>query len=306
MTILVTGAAGFVGQAVARKLQASPSGQPVRLLDRLPAPEIGDRRFSTLCGDLTDAACVDEALEDVSTVIHLASLPGGAAEANPVASRQINLDATLHMLERIDAGPRKVRFVYASSIAVFGAQPAQVDDATLPNPALVYGAHKRMVEIALADFHRRGRVDGIALRLPGIVARPGGSSGLKSAFLSDIFHAARDRRSYVVPVSEQATVWMMSVPCVAGNLLHAAGLEDGQGLALTLPATRVQLGDLAERLFQNNEEKPIFQPDNALEVVFGAYPPLITPKASALGFVDDGPIETLIETVGRHLEEQES
>lgn len=297
MTILVTGAAGFVGQAVAQRLCARSSPQAIRLLDRTSPLAPDDPRFSSFCGDLLDPTVVDRALEGVDTVIHLASVPGAAAEQDPALARQVNVDATFALLERIDAGQNPVRFVYASSIAVFGMLPDKVDDETPPAPALVYGAHKRMMELAVADFHRRGRVRAISLRLPGIVARPSGASGLKSAFMSDIFHAAWLHHPYAVPVGPDATCWMMSVACAADNLVHAAEITAVDGRALTLPAVRVRIGDLAEQLFGVDSPDIFFEPDTALQALFGAYPPLATPAAQALGFRDDGDLAGLVEVV---------
>lgn len=297
MTILVTGATGFVGQALVARLRGRSCREPVRLLDRVEPPRIDDERFTALAGDLLDPAVVTAALAGVDTVIHLASVPGAAAEADPVLARRVNIDATLGLLEQIDAGRRPVRFVYASSIAVFGSLPGHVDDATLALPAMVYGAQKRMMELALADFHRRGRVRGIALRLPGVVARPSGASGLKSAFMSEIFHAAANGDSCVLPVSRAATAWMMSGNCAAGNLLYAATLGDVSGQALTLPAVRVRMGDLADLLFGERSPDVRFEPDAALEAAFGSYPPLSTPAAEALGFRHDGDLAALADTV---------
>jgi D-erythronate 2-dehydrogenase len=296
VTLLVTGAAGFIGQAVARALARRPDLGPVRLLDRRAPIAPADARFSATAADLTDPAAVADALDGVDAVIHLASIPGGAAEADPALSRAVNLDATLRLLETLDARQRPSRFIYASSIAVFGRLGAQVDDDTAPEPRLVYGAHKRMVEIALADFPRRGRVQGLALRLPGVVARPRGDSGLKSAFMSDIFHAAADGEAYTLPVGPEATMWLMSARRVAENLVHASGLGELDGGTLTLPALRVRADELVAALFADPAQVN-YAPDPALQAGFGSYPPLRTPAAEALGFRHDGDLAGLIAAV---------
>jgi D-erythronate 2-dehydrogenase len=287
--VLVTGAAGFIGQAVAACLAGEAGIDAVRLVDRIAPPCPDDPRFEARCADLT--APVADLLDGIDTVIHLASIPGGSAEADPALSRRVNLDATLGLLEALDA--RAGRFVYASSIAVFGAIADPVDDRTEPRPSLVYGAHKRMVEIALADFHRRGRVSTIALRLPGIVARPRGDTGLKSAFMSDVFHAARAGEAFVMPVEPGATMWLMSATRVARNLVHAALLPAVGGQALTLPALRVTAGELVAALY-GRADAVRYEPDFALQANFGALPPLSAPLAEALGFCHDGTIDHLV------------
>ncbi len=134
------------------------------------------------------ASVLGEAPVDV--VFHLASLPGGAAEANPTLARRVNVDATWGLLDQckaqVDAGGAPPVFVFASSTAVFGAMPHPVHDDTLPRPLMSYGAHKLIGELLVDDHSRRGWVDGRSLRLPGVLARPPAPTGQLSAFLSDV------------------------------------------------------------------------------------------------------------------------
>lgn len=284
--ILVTGADGFVGRAVARALPA----ERLRLVDRR-RPDVAGAEC--IAADLTDRAALPALLDGIEAVIHLAAIPGGASEVDPAASRAINLDAALNL---IHAASGRARFVYASSIAVFGAPlPDRVDDATPVGPAMTYGAHKAMVELALADAIRRGDIEGIALRLPGVVARPASQSGLKSAFMSDLFWAIRDGRPYTVPVGPEATIWMMSATRAAANLVHAIGVHSGP--ALTLPALRTTLADLVQAVAGGRPTAIAWDPDPALEAQFGNYPPLATPRGDALGFRHDGDLATLVQNV---------
>ncbi|HTU12078.1 MAG TPA: NAD-dependent epimerase/dehydratase family protein [Allosphingosinicella sp.] len=284
--ILITGADGFVGRAVARALPP----ERLRLVDRR-RPDVAGAQC--IAGDLTDRTALPALLDGIEAVIHLAALPGGAAEADPAASRAVNLDAALNLIE---AASGRARFVYASSIAVFGPPlPDRVDDDTPPCPAMTYGAHKLMVETALADAIRRGDIEGIALRLPGIVARPPAPSGLKSAFMSDLFWAIRDGRPYVVPVSSEATIWLMSASRAAANLVHALAAPSGP--ALTLPALRTTIGDLVETVAKGRSAAIAYAPDPVLEAKFGRQPPLATPRADRDGFRRDDDLSTLVQSV---------
>ncbi len=278
--IAVTGAAGFVGRAVLAGLRER--GVEAIAIDRTPGEGI-------VAGDLSDPAFRRETLAGTDTVIHLAAIPGGAAEADYDLSRQVNLDLTLALMEEA-----RGRFVYASSIAVFGApSPEPVDDDTPPRPAITYGVHKLMCELALADLKRLGRLDGVALRLPGIVARPRAAAGLKSAFMSDVFHALAGREPITLPVSPEATMWMLSAHAVADALIHAVTVRDAPAV-FTLPALRVRMDELVKAL---GGGKVSYEPDPVLEAQFGAYPPLSTPAADRLGFRHDGDLAALVKRV---------
>jgi nucleoside-diphosphate-sugar epimerase len=284
--ILLTGADGFLGRVLAQSMPP----ERLRLVDRR-RPELPGAEC--IAADLTDARVLPALLEGVEAVIHLAALPGGASEQDPAASRAINLHASLNL---IAAAAGRARFVYASSIAVFGAPlPDRIDDDTPLCPGMTYGAHKAMVELALADAIRRGDIEGIALRLPGVVARPATRSGLKSAFLSDLFRAIRGREPFVVPVGPDATVWLMSAVCAAGNLIHALGVPSGP--AITLPALRSSIADLVNAVAEGGPAEIDYEPDPDLEAQFGRQPPLETPRAEGLGFHHDGDLANLMQNV---------
>jgi D-erythronate 2-dehydrogenase len=298
--VLVTGAEGFVGRRLVQRLAAT-GAHALTLVDRaLPAAREEARRIQ---GDIADTAVLAAAIEaPPDLVFHLASLPGGAAEADPKASRRVNLDATLNLFEAAADTGRRARVVYASSIAVFGAPlPPAVDDYTPAEPTLTYGAHKRIGEIALADWSRRGVLDGISLRLPGIVARPRQGAGFRSAFMSEIFHALAAGETYELPVGPDATVWAMSLSRCVENLLHAGLMTTpGEGRALTLPAVRARMDALVAAIAAEagvSHDLVNYAPDAALQAQFGSQPPLSTPAAEALGFRHDGGLEALVQAV---------
>ncbi|RRW40418.1 NAD-dependent epimerase/dehydratase family protein [Pseudomonas luteola] len=307
MHVIITGAGGFVGQALVQRLVKDPSALPwtrLTLLD-LNLPDMTQvPRVRTIRGSIADPALLADALaEPADVVFHLASVPGGVAERDYTLGRQVNLDATLALLERLKNQLKPARLVFASTIAVYGSPlPSIVDDTTPLHPQLSYGAQKLIGEILLDDFARRGWVDGIALRLPGIVARPPQPSGLLSAFMSDVFWKLRDGEPFVCPVGPDAVAWWMSVARCVDNLLHAARLtseEVGERRAFALPVLRMTMAQLIEglvsRFGDNRRELVHYAPNEALEASFGRYPPLLTPAAEALGFRHDGNLYDLIE-----------
>ncbi|MDM0078746.1 NAD-dependent epimerase/dehydratase family protein [Variovorax sp. J2P1-59] len=305
MRVLVTGAAGYVGATLVDAMRARP--------------ELGGRRIETLAladrsldvvqgetaitGDLTEAATLQQVAEfKPDVVFHLAAVPGGASEANYVLGRRVNLDATLALFETLAQSGRRPVVVYASSIAVYGTQlPDPVTPSTPLRPPLTYGAHKLACEVLLADFSRRGLLDGRAVRLPGIVARPRSGAGLTSAFMSDALHALRRGEAFTCPVGPEATAWWMSARRCADNLLHAAMMdvpEADTARTWPLPVLRLSMREVINtcaRLYGADRHELVgFRPIPDVEAVFGRYPRLDDASSRALGLRDDGSADALV------------
>lgn len=288
MRIVVSGAGGFAGRALIRALG---DGHDIVALDSrlhgLPGIE----------GDLCDPVTLERAfVAGCDAVVHLASVPGGAAERDPALAKRVNLDASMALIDAAAKAGRCPRFVFASSIAVFGDPlPAAVDDTTPLAPRLLYGAQKAMIEQWIDTQTRRGEIAGLSLRLPGIVARPRAAGGMKSAFMSDLFHALRAGEGIELPVSPHATLWLMSVEQAADNMARALS-SDAVG-AVTLPALRVQMAELVSAIASATGADPAlvtYRPDAEIEAGFGRQPPLLTPRAEALGFRADPDLDALV------------
>jgi nucleoside-diphosphate-sugar epimerase len=312
MQALITGANGFVGRALAARLAAEArlGSEPIDglcLLDLAFDDPPEGSIVRRIAGDMGDAAWLRRTLADmpVDVVIHLASIPGGTAERQYELARGVNLDATTVLLEhgkaQVEAGGRAPVFVYASSIAVFGAMPALVTDDTLPRPAMTYGAQKLIGELLVADFSRRGWVDGRSLRLPGVLARPPARTGQLSAFMSDIIRELAAGRAFTCPTSPGATTWASSLPCVVENLVHAATLPMaslGPRRTFTLPTLCFSMEELVDAIASVHGQRVkagvTFEPKEEIEALFGRYPPLETPAAEAVGFRSDTDLRTLV------------
>jgi D-erythronate 2-dehydrogenase len=312
MNLLITGANGFIGKALTARLRDEPSTLPlalrsnhVTLLD-LSVDAPASDRVRCLAGSIGDERVLSQAFDRPFDVIfHLASVPGGLAERQYELGRQVNLDATVALLEaasrsRADLLPPV--FVFASSIAVLGEHlSGTVDDSTPPRPHMTYGAHKLIGEILVEDSNRRGTVRGRSLRLPGIVARPPQPTGQLSAFMSDIIRALAAGRSYECPVAAQSTTWLMSARCVVDNLIHAATIDQNycaKTRTWTLPALRASMAELVDAIALIHGPEVLgrvtFRSNPGLEASFGRYPPLHTPAAESAGFRHDGDLQTLV------------
>lgn len=291
--VLVTGAAGFVGRAlVERHLlpRARAGALALTLTDRQPGewPTDGAR---WIAGDVADASLQARLFESpLDTVFHLAAVVSGEAERDYALGLRVNLHATLALLERCRAprrgGASPRRFVFASSIAVWGTGlPRRVDDHHPVRPRLSYGTHKRMVELALHDLTRRGELDGRALRLSGVVARPRASGAALSSFNSDLLREPLEGREVACPVAAQGCIWLARRTTTADQLWalgaldasrwHDACAAHGSDGAVNAPTWPVRIPALLQALGEIDAQAPArirFAPDAALQAQFGDWP----------------------------------
>jgi D-erythronate 2-dehydrogenase len=312
---VVTGAAGFIGQASSAALGVSlaRTGPQLWATDLQPQPVRADEAApgaaatTWVTGDVGDPAVIAALFErPVSRIYHLAAIVSGRAEADFALGKRVNLDASIALLERCraqaESGGPVVRFIYTSSIAVFGTPlPARFDDSTAPAPTLSYGTHKRAIELLLDDYTRRGFIDGRALRLPGVLLRPPLANGALSAFNSDLIREPLAGRIYVCPVGPDATVWMTSLRSTVRNLLALADADAaslGAQRAVTAPALALRVRDIVAALAAFDAAAPArvaYRAESAIEAQFGRWPlDCRFDRAAALGLKVEPSIDALL------------
>ena len=249
MHVLVTGAAGMIGRKLTDRLAQDGSlhGKPVErftLLDivRPAKPAQFTGLVETIAADLSqpaEAGRVIAARPDA--IFHLAGVVSGEAELDFEKGYRVNLDGTRALLEAIrTAGDGyKPKVVYTSSIAVFGAPfPPSIPDDFHLTPLTSYGTQKAMGELLLADYSRRGFCDGIGIRLPTIVVRPGKPNAAASGFFSGIIREPLAGLEATLPVPETVVHTHASPRAAVGFLLHAAGVSRealGARINLSMP-----------------------------------------------------------------------
>ncbi|EED68526.1 NAD-dependent epimerase/dehydratase family protein [Comamonas testosteroni] len=311
--VLVTGAAGFVGQAlVGRLLDDGIQGRPVHQLVLSDLSLAGVRRDPRLVleeGSVADRAVQQRLLRhQPEAIFHLASVPGGAAERDPVLGRGVNLEATLNLLETCQELEQAPRFIYASSIAVYGdTGTSSVSEDMTPSPAITYGAHKLACETLLADASRRGWVDGCSLRLPGIVARRDENPGVASAFMSQLFWKIAERKAITLPISPEGRCWWMSVKTCVNNLVHMAAMDSGPWSArrsYQMPVLHLGIDEVVQALAGclgvDAAALVRYEPHPFTDKNFARYPQLSTPRAIAIGLRNDGSADELVRNVFDH------
>ena len=152
MKILVTGAAGFLGSRLIRSLLSSdelPNVSRVVAAD-LIACQVEDRRIESRTGTITDEEFIASIVDpDVDLVFHLAAALSGQSEAEFDVGMGINVDATRGLLEACRRLSKAPRFVFASSVAVFGGTLPDVvpeDTALVPQSSVRDGEGNRRTD----------------------------------------------------------------------------------------------------------------------------------------------------------------
>ena len=264
MKLLITGGAGFVGARLARTLLAKGTlgGQTldkVVLADQFPPPAdlLADSRVEARTGALL-AQAAGLGGEGYDGVFHLASAVSGECEADFDLGLRSNLDSTRALLDGFRLAGKVPRFVFSSSIAVFGPDaavpmPPIVTDTTLPAPQTSYGVQKLICEHLVADYTRKGYIDGRAVRLNTVTVRPGKPNGAASSFFSGIIREPLAGTESVCPVSEDVSHPVASPARTVEGLVavyEASRAAFGGRLAMNLPALNVRVGEMLAALEQ--------------------------------------------------------
>jgi nucleoside-diphosphate-sugar epimerase len=255
-TVLVTGAAGFLGRRLIDALLAGDSARPpvrrVIAADVQAGPPT-DTRVEWRSGDLADPAFAESVVEpDVDVVFHLAAVLSGGSEENFDLGMHVNVDGTRHLLGACRKRPRRQRFVFSSTLAVYGgALPEIVPEHFALMPSSSYGAEKAIAELLVLEHGRRGFVDGVVCRVPTVAVRPGAPNAALSSFVSGIVREPLAGVETTCPVPLETPLWISGPGAVVRNLLHAATLPidafEGRA-AVNLPGLTVTPAEMLECL----------------------------------------------------------
>jgi nucleoside-diphosphate-sugar epimerase len=318
--VLIIGAAGMVGRKLAERL-ARDRALDGQTIDKLaladvvaPAQPAGFAgKIETVAADLSAAGKAEAMIADRPDVIfHLAAVVSGEAEADFDKGYRINLDGTRTLLEAIRkaGGGYHPKLVFTSSAAVFGSPfPETIHDEFHLTPLTSYGTQKAIGELLLADYHRRGFLDGVGLRFPTICVRPGRPNKAASGFFSSIIREPLKGEEAVLPVPESVRHTHASPRSAVGFLVHAASLSRealGNRINLTMPGVSCTVGEEIAALRRIAGDKVAArirrQSDPTIERIVGGWPQRLEAKrARALGFEAETSFDDIVRA---HIEDE--
>lgn len=311
MHVLILGAGGMIGRKLAAAVAAQGiGGRPVQRLTLADVgappvpPGVADTRAIGLDLTAPDApARLLDARPDL--IFHLAAIVSGEAEADFDRGYAVNLDATRRLLDAIRQTPGYVpRFVFASSIAVFGRPfPEVIPDDFAPQPLTSYGTQKLITELLVNDLSRRGMIDGLSIRLPTICIRPGAPNKAASGFFSGILREPLAGRPARLPVPDTVKHWFASPRAAVGFFLHAATLDTatlGANRALTMPGLAATVAEEIEALRSVAGQAAVDlirrEDDPAVAAIVAGWPQeFAAARATALGFRAETTFDQIVQ-----------
>lgn len=319
MHILIIGAAGMVGRKLTHRLikDGILNGKMITKLTLTDIitplkPDFNANCFASDISKSETAAQLAQLRPDV--IFHLAAIVSGEAEVNFDLGYAINLDGARFLFEAIrQEGLRETYYpkvIFTSSIAVFGAPfPDKIPDDYHLTPLTSYGTQKAIGELLLADYSRKGFMDGIGIRLPTICVRPGLPNKAASGFFSNIMREPLIGKEAILPVSRDVMHWHASPRAAIGFLLHAASLNTellGARRTLSMPGLAITVGEQIEALRRVAGEKVVSLiksvPDETIAKIVAGWPRNFeTSRASALGFKAEANFDEIIRV---HIEDE--
>ncbi|MBX3549790.1 MAG: D-erythronate dehydrogenase [Xanthobacteraceae bacterium] len=316
--VLITGAAGMIGQKLIARLAREPriGGKPIERvtlvdIDEPAAPKGAPFKVNTRTGDLSLPGEAMAAVADSpQMVFHLAGVVSGEAETDFEKGYRVNIDGTRFLFDAIRQREYKPRVVFTSSAAVYGGPfDGPVSDDFHLTPHSSYGAAKAIGEQLLADYSRRRFFDGVGIRLPAITVRPGKPNKAASGFFSSIIREPLAGQNAMLPVDDNTLHSHASPRAAVGYLLHAATL-DTENLDLRpnlmMPAVACTIAEQIEALRKVAGDKAVARisrvRDTLVERIVAGWPHEFEAKrALALGFVPDKDFD---EIVAIHVEDE--
>ncbi|KAL3795351.1 hypothetical protein HJC23_009524 [Cyclotella cryptica] len=333
MKVVITGGLGFLGQTLAQALLTSHrklrSNSSTETVTSIILADISENEYLIDLPSLAKEAGVDlkVILGDVSNVDYCNSIIGrddnneglsifhlGAvmSGAPPDLALKVNLHGTINMLEAArawsESSPNHTRptFLFSSAGATLGAgheadwvsKTDVISDATRAAPHTTYGTTKACCELLLADYSRRGFIDGRGVRLPTVIVRAGAPNAAVTGCFSSVIREPLAGKEAVLPVGPDVLHGVTSFRSAIMGMLavHDASVDSvdrllGFDRTVFLPTRAVSLRQLEEALRRvvskeslNCLGKITYDEDTALSAILESFPTRVDAKrAVSLG-----------------------
>lgn len=296
--VLITGARGEMGTGLVEQLSARGDCD-ILALDLQPlAPHLADKCLATMTGDILDARLLErlQSEYEIDTIFHLAAILSTRAEFSPRIAHDVNVQGTLNLLELAVEQSRwhgrRVRFLFPSSIAVYGvpdleakARAGKVGEDDFNAPTTMYGCNKLYCEQLgryYAHHYRQLAVDdqpkGVdfrSIRFPGLISADTLPSGGTSDFAPEMIHAAAKGEPYACFVREDTRIPFMAMPDAIDALLKLGDAEEDalRTHVYNIGAFAPTAGEVAERVraaFPGCELS--FEPDTRRQGIVDSWP----------------------------------
>ncbi|AWK84054.1 D-erythronate dehydrogenase [Photobacterium damselae] len=308
MNIIITGGAGFLGNMLTHALLRDyPQIQSLTIIDQIPntSSVVNDPRVKSIVADITNQNEIKTLINKNTThVFHLAAIVSSHAEEDFDLGMKVNLTATQLLLEQCRKINPSIRFVFSSSLAVFGGTlPTCIEPMTAAQPSSSYGTQKAICELLVNDYGRKGLVDAISVRLPTICIRPGSPNKAASSFVSGIIREPLKGEPSNCPVDKDLPLWISSPNTVIENIIRASQLpaEFITGFrTFNLPGIQVtpelMLSVMAKKVGSDRTRLVTFQPDPAIEKIVASWPQSFNNNEELnLGFKADDDFASIFE-----------
>lgn len=309
---LITGAAGEIGQALLQRLAEGP-GDPVVTVDLRPLSTAGPgrRHRKHFEGDILDPTLWERLLRQYrpTLIFHLAAILSTRAESVPVLAHRVNADGAARLVAMaagLATPDEPIRFVFPSSIAVYGLGSREAKAAAAPvredeylDPATLYGAQKLYVERLGATIARLDAgLDFRAVRLPGLISSDTLPQGGTSDWAPELIHAAARGEPYSCFVNREARLPFCAMPDAVEGILRLAFQEKASltRSAYNLGGPSLSAAEIIARVSQDFPDLEVrFRLDPARDRIVASWPAAVDDGAARrdFGFAPGHDQETL-------------
>ncbi|KAG9195135.1 hypothetical protein G6011_00255 [Alternaria panax] len=307
MKVLITGAGGFVGQILAKRLIETNTADALILADVNPPPNPTlSQSVQCTAADLTSlSACEDLIAQEPDAVYILHGIMSSGSEANLELGLKVNFESVRQLLDTIRSKRPGIKVVFTSSCAVFGRKAVEnvaTETDIVPMPESSYGTQKLMIEFLLNDYSQRGLIDGRVVRLPTVFVRAGAPTAAASSFVSGIVREPVHGQESELPVDPSIGIWLTSPRTLATNLVHAIKVpaeKFGHFRQVLLPGYTATSGEILDTLEKvaGKETRALVKEkrDETTQRIVLSWPAKYdTARARELGFSEDVGLEQTI------------